>query len=223
VAEGRVAEQSPGPGRTVRRWSTIRLAPSSGIVLPDLKRQPVSRAEAALSNLGLRWKEVPRPSTSVPAGRVAGSSPKAGTPIGADQQVEVYVSIGRPQVEMPGVSGERLEDAVAELRRAGFDTRPVRVFDETVPAGRVVNTSPPAGVQVTWGSAVQVYVSKGPDLVEVPDVRNLPKAAAEAALRERGLRWEYSFGFGGTVSNQNPQPGAKVPRDTVVGLSVSLF
>jgi len=54
-------------------------------------------------------------------------------------------------------------------------------------------------------------------------VRNLSKAKAEEALRARGLRWHYSFGFGGVVSNQDPQPGSSVPRGTVVGLSVGLF
>ena len=223
VAAGLVAEQSPGPARTVRRWTTVRIAPSSGILLPDLKGQDPHKAEAALSNLGLPWKEQPRPSASVPAGLVSGTRPSAGTAIGAGQRVEVTVSIGTPQVEMPRVRGETLESAVAELRQAGFKAATVRVFDTFTPSGRVINTSPPAGVQATWGSTVQVYVSKGPDLVEVPDVRNLSKQQAEASLRAHGLRWRYSFGFGGAVSNQDPEPGTKVPRGTVVGLSVGLF
>ncbi len=223
VAEGRVAEQSPGPGRAVRRWTTIRIAPSSGILLPELKGQEPHEAETALSNLGLRWKEQPRPSASVRAGLVAGTRPAAGATIRDGQQVEVSVSIGRPQVEVPGVRGDGLEAAVAELRRAGFKTSAVQVFDTSVPEGGVVNTSPPAGVQATWGSTVQVYVSKGPDLVEVPDVRNLTKERAEEALRALGLRWRYSLGFGGVIANQDPGPGTRIPRGSVVGLSVGLF
>jgi serine/threonine protein kinase/beta-lactam-binding protein with PASTA domain len=223
VAEGLVAEQSPGPGRAVRRWTTIRIAPSSGILLPDLKGQDPATAEAALSNLGLRWKEQASPSASVSAGLVAGTSPPAGATIGAGQRVEVTVSIGRPPVEVPRVQGEGLDSAVAELRDAGFKTRTVRVFDTSTPSGQVVSTSPPAGVKATWGSTVQVYVSKGPDLVEVPEVRNLPKDQAEEALRARGLRWHYSFGFGDVISDQDPQPGSQVPRGTVIGLSVGLF
>jgi serine/threonine-protein kinase len=223
VAEGLVAEQSPGPGRAVRRWTTVRLAPSSGILLPDLRGQDPRTAKEALSNLGLHWKERQRPSASVQAGLVAGTRPAAGATIGNGQQVEVDVSIGRPQVDMPRVRGEPLQSALAELRQAGFKTSTVRVFDSLTPEDQVVNTSPPAGVRVTWGSTVRVYVSRGPDLVEVPDVRNLPKDQAEEALRAHGLRWRYSFGFGDSVANQDPAPGAKVPRGTVVGLSVGLF
>jgi serine/threonine-protein kinase len=223
VAEGLVAEQSPGPGLQVRRWATVRIAQSSGILLPDLKGQDPHKAEEALSTLGLRWKERRRPSASVRAGLVAGTRPAAGATIGNGQQVEVDVSIGRPQVEMPRVQGESLSSAVAELRQAGFKTSTVRVFDTFTPAGQVINTSPPAGVRATWGSTVQVYVSKGPDLVEVPDVRDLPKDQAEAALGAHGLRWRYSLGFGDVVANQDPAPGSKVPRGSVVGLSVGLF
>jgi eukaryotic-like serine/threonine-protein kinase len=223
VAEGLVAEQSPGPGRPVRRFTSIRVAPSSGILVPDLKGQDPRKAEAALDNLGIRWKEQRRPSASVPAGLVAGTRPPAGATVGNGQQVEVSVSVGTPQVEVPRVRGERLDAAVGELKRAGFKTATLRVFDSFVPAGRVVATSPPPGVQTTWGSTVQVYLSKGPDLVEVPDVRNLSKRRAEEALRAHGLRWRYSFGFGGVVSNQDPQPGSRVPRGSVVSLSVGLF
>jgi beta-lactam-binding protein with PASTA domain/tRNA A-37 threonylcarbamoyl transferase component Bud32 len=224
VPAGRVAEQSPGPGGTVRRFTTIRIVPSSGIMLPDLKGKQVGTAEAALTNLGLRWREQDRPSTDVEPGLVAGTDPKAGVPIGPDQQVQVFVSIGRPRVEMPRVAGERLATALADLHRAGFKTRVLRVFDATVPKDSVVNTNPPGGFRVIWGATVQVYASRGPDLVVVPDVRNLTRERAEAALRASGLRWTYPpFRFGGVIAGQDPQPNSQVPRGTVVRLSVSLF
>jgi eukaryotic-like serine/threonine-protein kinase len=223
VAEGLIAEQSPGPGHKVRRWSDIRIAPSSGILLPDLKGQDPDRAAAALSNLGLRFHQEPRPSASVRAGLVAGTKPAAGAAIGAGEEVDLLISIGRPQVELPRVRGDEAADALAELRQAGFKPKRLDVFSALMPVGRVITTSPPPGLEATWGSTVQVYVSKGPDLVEVPDVRNLPKESAERTLQERGLRWRYSFGFGGVVSGQDPAPGTRIPRGSDVRLSVSLF
>ena len=223
VAEGLVAEQSPGPGHKVHRWSDIRIAPSSGILLPDLKGQDPDRAAAALSNLGLRFHQESRPSASVRAGLVAGTQPAAGATIGAGEEVDLLISIGRPQVEVPGVRGDQAAEALAEVRRAGFKAERLDVFSAVVPAGQVVTTNPAPGLELPWGSTVQVLVSKGPDLVEVPDVRNLPKASAERTLQEHGLRWQYSFGFGGVISGQDPAPGAKIPRGSAVHLSVSLF
>jgi serine/threonine-protein kinase len=223
VPAGRVAEQSPGPGDTVRRFTTIRIVPSSGIIIPDLTGKQVGAAEEALTNLGLSWREQDRPSADVQAGLVAGTDPQAGVPIGPGQQVQVFVSIGRPRIEVPRVAGE-LAGAVADLHGAGFKTRVLRVFDATVPKDSVVGTDPPGGFQVIWGATVRVYASKGPDLVVVPDVRNLTREHAEAALRSSGLRWTYPpLRFGGVIGGQDPQPGAQVPRGSAVRLSVSLF
>jgi len=223
VPAGMVAEQSPQPGTRVRRWSTIRLTPSLGIILPSLKGQEPTNAGTALDNLGLRWREVPAPSLTVSAGLVAGTRPKAGTPIGRDQQVEVLVSTGKPQVQVPGVNGKPVEAAREELRAAHLEPRTVRVFDSSAPAGQVIATKPPPGLTVSWGTTVRLIVSKGPELVVVPDVMNKPRAEAEAALRAAGLRWRYSFGLGGTVVDQDPKPGEKAPRDSTVGLTVNFL
>jgi serine/threonine-protein kinase len=126
-------------------------------------------------------------------------------------------------VQVPGVNGAPAEQALDALRAAHLVPRTIRVFDGSVPSGRVIAVSPPPGVTVTWGATVRVYVSKGQELVTVPDVRSKPKAEAEALLRAAGLRWRYSLGLGGTVVGQDPKPGEKAPRDTVVRLAVNLL
>jgi len=223
VPEGLVAEQSPRPGTSVRRSTTIRLAPSLGITLPSLKGQEPAKAGVALDNLGLRWREVPTPSLTVAPGLIAGTRPKAGTPIGRDQQVEVLVSTGKPQVQVPGVNGKPAEQALEALRAAHLEPRVVKVFDSSVPAGQVIAVNPPPGLTVSWGTTVKVNVSKGPELVEVPDVAGKPRAEAEAALHAAGLRFEYSFGLGGTVVDQDPRAGDRAPRGSAVRLTVNFL
>jgi eukaryotic-like serine/threonine-protein kinase len=223
VPEGQVAEQSPRPGTSVRRSATVRLTPSLGITLPDLKGQDPARAGAALDNLGLRWREGSAPSLTVEAGLVAGTRPGAGTPIGRDDRVELLVSTGKPQVQVPGVNHKPVAEALDALRAAHLVPHTVKVFDRDVPSGEVIAVNPPPGLTVNWGTTVQVYVSKGPEMVTVPDVRGKPRAEAEALLRAAGLRWSYSFGLGSTVVRQDPEPDAKAPRDSVVGLTVNFL
>jgi beta-lactam-binding protein with PASTA domain len=223
VPEGMVAEQSPRPGAALRRWSTVRLTPSLGIILPGLKGQSPARAGDALDNLGLRWREVPAPSMDVEPGRVAGTRPRAGTTIGRDQQVDLLVSIGKPQVQVPGVNGKPVAEALAALRAAHLEPRTVKVFDASAPAGQVLAVNPPPGLTVSWGTTVRVFVSRGPEMVTVPDVVGRSRERAEALLRAAGLRWQYSFGLGSTVVEQNPKPGERAPRNSAVQLKVNFL
>jgi beta-lactam-binding protein with PASTA domain/tRNA A-37 threonylcarbamoyl transferase component Bud32 len=223
VPEDMVAEQSPAPGTSVRRWSTVRLTPSLGILLPALKGQSPAKAGAALDNLGLRWHQVPAPSLTVPVGQVAGTRPKAGTAVGKDQRVDLLVSIGMPQVQVPGVNGQPVDQALAALRGAHLEPRTTKVFDPTAPAGQVIAVDPPPGLTVSWGTTVTVSVSKGPDLVVVPDVVGKSRGQAEDLLRAAGLHWQYSFGLGGTVVRQDPNPGEKAPRASDVKLTVNFL
>ena len=61
------------------------------------------------------------------------------------------------------------------------------VFSEDVEAGRVV-AQEPAGGQAPEGSTVALQVSKGPELVTVPDVTGRPRGEAVRALEALGLK-----------------------------------
>jgi serine/threonine-protein kinase len=134
----------------------------------------------------------------------------------------VVVSIGKPRVEVPQVTGRRFDDAAAVLAAAHLQaTRSVEFND--LPKGLVVRTEPAAGSGATWGSTVTVVVSKGPDLVVVPDVVGLSRKQAEQRLREAGLRWSYVFPIGRQVVQQSPQAGDKAKRGSEVHLLLNLL
>jgi eukaryotic-like serine/threonine-protein kinase len=92
-----------------------------------------------------------------------------------------------------------------------------------VPRNRVVGTDPGPGASVTWGSTVTLRVSKGPDLVVVPQVVGLPKDEAEQRLREAGLEWSYVLPVGSNVVDQSPEPGERAKRGSEVRLLLNLL
>ncbi len=98
-----------------------------------------------------------------------------------------------------------------------------RVFDDNVPNGRAVGTDPGAGSAVPWGSTVVLRVSKGPDLVEVPEVVGLSKREAEQRLAAAGLRARYVLPVGSRVVEQSPGPGEQAKRGSEVRLLLNLF
>jgi beta-lactam-binding protein with PASTA domain/tRNA A-37 threonylcarbamoyl transferase component Bud32 len=223
VHEGLVATQSVAGGEKAGRNSTVVLRPSLGIIVPDLAGRSAGGAEARLEELKIAFRRQDGTSLTVPAGRVIRTHPRAGSVLGSGRRVVVVVSVGKPKVDVPQLAGRSLAAAQAALVEAHLKGRAERVFDDDVPSGRVVGTEPGAGSRVTWGSTVIVRVSKGPDLVEVPDVVDLDREEAVERLREAGLRPSFVLPVGRVVIDQSPEPGERARRGSEVRLLLNLL
>jgi eukaryotic-like serine/threonine-protein kinase len=222
VHEGLVATQSVAGGEQARRRDTVVVRPSLGITLPDLTRRPAGAATGRLEELGIRFREQSRTSLTVAKGAVIATRPDAGTVLKAGRVVTVVVSAGRPKVQVPDVAGQPVEAAQETLAAANLRARVERVFDDR-PRGQAVGTDPGAGSRAPWGSTVVLRVSKGPDLVEVPDVVGLSKQEADARLRAAGLKARFYLPVGSRVVQQSPGPGEKARRGSEVRLLLNLF
>jgi beta-lactam-binding protein with PASTA domain len=224
VHEGLVATQSVAGGEAVSRRTTVELRPSLGILVPDLVGRPAASARTSLQDLAIRFRQEPATSLTVAHDRIVGTRPPAGTALKDDQVIVLRVSVGKPKVQVPQVAGRRFEVAREMLAAAHLDAARRAEFHDFVPAGRVVGTDPAAGATATWGSKVTVVVSKGPDLVVVPDVVGLTKRQAERRLRAAGLNWSYSFfGIGSRVTEQRPKAGEKARRGSHVQLMLNVL
>ena len=82
-------------------------------------------------------------------------------------------------------------------------------FSATVKKGDVIGTEPPAiGTSAPYGSTVVVHVSKGPDLVVVPDVTFETIEQATSDLDDAGLQvgdGRATTGPDGVVVSQDPR------------------
>jgi beta-lactam-binding protein with PASTA domain/tRNA A-37 threonylcarbamoyl transferase component Bud32 len=222
VTEGLVATQSVAGGEAVKRDTTVVLAPSSGIRVPDLAGRSAGAAASTLEDLQIRFRRELATSLTVRRDNVIHTRPAAGTVLKDGQAVVLVVSIGRPRVEVPQVALRRFDDAAAALAAAHLQARRTVEFND-LPKGLVVRTVPAAGTGATWGSTVTVVVSKGPDLVVVPDVVGLSRNDAEQRLREAGLRWSYVLPIGSQVIQQSPPAGDKAKRGSEVRLFLNIL
>jgi eukaryotic-like serine/threonine-protein kinase len=223
VHEGLVATQSVAGGDTARRRTSVALQPSLGITLPDLTRRPASSATGRLKELKIPFRQERATSVRIPKGNVVQTRPGPGTVLKDGQRVTIVISAGKPKVEVPQVAGRRLAAATATLAAANLGASPEQVFDDIVPRGQVVGTDPGAGSQAVWGSTVTVRVSKGPDLVVVPEVVGLSKEEAEEALRDAGLGWRYVLPVGSRVVDQSPEAGDRAKRGSEIRLLLNLL
>jgi serine/threonine-protein kinase len=130
-----------------------------------------------------------RPDPSIPAGKIAGQVPLAGsrTPRGAP--VQAFVSTGASAVAIPTLTGSRPEDAAEQLRNRKL--APGRRKDEpseAIGAGLVIGTDPPAGKSVSPDTEITLIVSTGSAKKPVPKVLGFRLSRAKKTLEDAGFK-----------------------------------
>ena len=132
-----------------------------------------------------------------------------------------------PNITVPDLRGKTVDAATAEVEAADLNLVVGRqVFSGTVGPGAIVTQDPAAADRVRRGTEVQVVVSRGPQLVEVPSVRRLPEAEAKLLLEQSNLQVEIQRDFhpriaDGRVIDQNPAAGNTIEAGKVVVITIS--
>jgi serine/threonine-protein kinase len=105
------------------------------------------------------------------------------------------------------------------LTAAGFVPAEIKEYNNTVPAGQVLDTSPaPTDGPQPYGSTVNVDVSLGPQPVPIPDLSGHAPAAAIKTLQGLGFHVGGPYGPPGAtkVAATDPAAGsAALPGSTV--------
>ena len=229
VPQGQVMSSDPAPGGKVRRNGTVVLVLSQGperYDVPQLNGLTVDAARQRLADRNLAVGTIDRKySSTVPQGRVISSSPQAGASVRKDTAVALVVSRGLPPVDVPSVVDLSYDDASAKLSKLGLTiAKSGEKYSESVAAGAVISQDPAAGQTIPQGSTVSVVVSKGPPLVEVPDVVDDPIDVAIQKLTDAGFKYKVYEPFGisplNRVASQNPKGGTMAPKGSVIQLGI---
>jgi serine/threonine-protein kinase len=149
--------------------------------------------------------------------------PQPGERIEKGNYVTVFSSAGPPKTDVPHVVGEKIDEALADLRQANLRWKVQRV-DNNAPQDEVISQRPTGG-QAQQNSVVVLRVSNGPQPVAVPSVVGSPFASANSSLlgagfavRRRDVESEQPKD---TVVAQSPDAGTFQPLGATITLSVS--
>jgi len=165
IESGRVVGTNPGPGVMHPTATPVDLQVSKGKAptpIPDVKGRTQDQARRALQSAGFVVGDVKvQGSADVNKGLVIGTDPTGTAPKGSS--VDLLVSGGPAQVNVPTVTGQTETDATNAIKARGFD---VSVQTRSVPAGdprigRVVDQSPTGGTPADPGSAVTIGIGVG--------------------------------------------------------------
>ena len=224
VAKGQVMGTDPAAGDRIRKGGEIGLTVSKGperYRVPQLVGLDLDAAQQALSPIKLITGQINEVySESVPRGRVIAISPKFNTVVKPGTAVNVAVSKGKKPINVPDMTGKTYRDANKALRKLGFVVGRTERYDEKVAEGRVISQNPNSGTLFAKDK-IQLVVSKGPPLRDVPNVKTKSTADAQRILTDAGFivrvdKAPYNLGLN-IVAAQSPGAGKKAqPGSTVV-------
>jgi len=221
---GSVIEMQPGAGKFVDSDATVRLILSKGptpIEVPDVIGEGMTpeEARAALEAKGFLVQEAREFSEEVAKDVIIRTEPATNKKLPPESTITLVISDGPTPVGIPNVAGKSYEEAVNILKAVPFATTRRDDFSDTVAAGTVIGTSPSPSEKAQKNSVITIIVSKGPDIVTIPNVVGLSVEAASTKLESTGLKASvFNYKVGAKVKAQAPGAGGKVKRGTEVTL-----
>jgi len=232
VPKGEVIESDPSAGERILPDGTVTLTVSLGperYDVPDLSGMTVEQAQAALAEHRLLLgRQTERWSETVDKGQVIRSDPrfdsKAAKDLPVDSTVDVVVSKGREPIQVESWVGRDAGEAKEAIKALGLKVDVVgREHSDTVAEGGVIDQDPVEGT-LYKGDTVELVVSMGPELVEVPGVFGQSTEEAISELEAAGLEVQVERAqiyFDGTRAwSTNPGAGDVVPEGSTVTLYV---
>lgn len=226
VAAGLVLGTDPEPGDRVLDGGTVTLVMSLGperYEVPALAGMTEDQAQDALEKGNLAFGEsTEKFSDTVPAGQVLRTSPRAGEVLKPDAPVDLVLSKGRRPIDIKDWTGKDADQATAALEKRKLVVEVTgEEYSDTVAEGDVISQDPTAG-PLYKGDTVQLVVSRGPELVEVPRVVAKGVEAATDELEALGFRVEVEnsdqyIGVG-FVFSSDPSAGTMAPKGSTITL-----
>ncbi len=225
VSAGSVISTDPAAGASITAdgtvWAVISKGPERYDV-PALRGLTRDEAADAIGDVRLEVGDTSRRfHPSLPAGAVLAVTPRPGSTVKSGTSVDLLLSKGPRPVAVADVTGVAAERAEQRLTEQGFEVEVSAENDAEVPEGEVITQSPDSG-RLFRGDAVELIVSEGPVMVEVPTVAGVGVDEATRRMQEAGFGvvTETSSLYVGLeyVVETDPAEGARAPEGSVITL-----
>ncbi len=238
VAEGCVVSQSLPADSEVEDGSEIVIVISKGadpsekveeqeVTLPDFVGMTYDELLAAARELGLNIRVTEHLSSKeFEKDTVMEQNPPSGTAVLNTETVEIVLSLGFGQVEVPSVVFMTEEQARSQLSGRNLNVTVTYQESDTAEAGLVIAQTPDSETMVDVESTVELIVSTGSAAFSMPNIVGMKEADALNALGAKGLSVSVVYAQSdhtaeGTVLSQSIPANSKVKRGDTVTITVS--
>lgn len=206
----------------------LAFGPLQRVTVPDVLGRTPTEAAAILATANLSLETEARDySEDYAEGQIMSTDPGPESSTRTGSTIQAVVSKGPERYDVPKLRKLTVEEAEVALGAANLELGvQTEAYDDSVKAGDIISSDPPADASVKPGTAVAVVVSQGPEPVEIPDLVGEDGTAAVAALKDLGLKVDRSNKTSETVAKDrvistDPGAGATTFRGETVEVVVS--
>lgn len=234
--KGYVIKTDIKAGEKVKKNTRIVLTVSSGLkkekaIVPEVSGYTTEEAIEMLVGVGFAESNITPKlvfDSNVENGKVIKTDPAGNEEVAKDSKITLYVSKGKDQVPVPGLTGKDQETAAKLLSDAGLGVGQITQEYSSEPAGTVIDQSISEGTKVDKGTTVNITVSQGEKPKPKPTVPNIVGNSvgnARNALLNMGLKykevWQDSNEEAGIVISCDPGAGQEVEEGSTITIYIS--
>ncbi|MGW5638117.1 Stk1 family PASTA domain-containing Ser/Thr kinase [Streptomyces sp. NPDC003832] len=225
--KGKICTQDPQANATVDKNSTINIVISTGapkVAVPSVLGDDFDDAKSTLEGDKYEFevKKVEEVS-SEPEGTVTDQDPELGEEVEKGSTITLTVAKAEEKSTVPDVVGSTCDEAKARMTENGLVGECTEVDTQDAnQVGKVIQTTPQGGQEITPGSKVNIQVGKqANEQVQVPQIQGQKLKDAKNALTQAGLVVGTITGSqddNATVFSSDPAPGSTVNKGQTVNI-----
>lgn len=196
------------------------------VIVPEVTGKSISEATKILNDAGFKIKTSLEYSDTVLKDNIISQEQGGGIKVKIGTEIALVVSKGKEQITLPKLIDCSAAQAENTLKELGFSVITREGFSDTIDKGNVMAQSVAAGKEADKGSKIILTISKGPNLVTVPNLKGMTLEQAEQTLKDLGLYLKTELQFTGSVKegyiiSQDATANEPIRRYSVICAKIS--
>lgn len=203
------------------------------VEVPNIVGKLTDDVKKQVEELGLKLEVKSTEKSDKPENTILETDPKAGTKVKKGSVINVIVSAGEEQIEMPDFRNYERTNIEKSLKAKDLNNYKItEEYSDEVEKGYLIKQTPSAGTKVSKDTSIEIVVSKGPEtkLVDVPNVTGQNLNNAKTILEGAKLKINDNIKYeitndksqDGIVLDQNIS-GIEVKEGTAITLTVGKY
>lgn len=197
--------------------------------VPDVVGKTYEEARIMIEDAGFKVGERSTEyDDEVESGLVLRQTPGANSQAPEGSEIDLVISQGSEQVEVPDVLGMTESEARKEFSAKGFILDNIDVEEsEDVEKGKIISQDPQPGTKANSGSMVSIVVSGGVEEQNVPDITGKDVEEARAIAEDAGFTIQQGRSEAsdtvpeGSIILQDPKAGDKAKKGSIIYYRIS--